>query len=184
MSWEQYATPFSEKIEGFEQARRTLSSSAYGNAVSRTGNPSNRRNSGQSCRSANKNPPVRGKGKGTDASLCEANVSGVHMIPVCLYPESVKCKLCGAVGHVTPACGRRKIAQMAQHHQILQSSSPSSSQAAQQLAIAYEGVLIFLLTVRQLGLCLLHLLPRLLHLRVRVLSTRPQISLILKCLCD
>ena len=30
---------FSEKIEGFEQARRTLSSSAYGNAVSRTERP-------------------------------------------------------------------------------------------------------------------------------------------------
>ena len=39
---------FSEKIEGFEQARRTLTSSAYGNAVSHTGNSTNKHNSGQS----------------------------------------------------------------------------------------------------------------------------------------
>ena len=54
---------FSEKIEDFEQARRTLSSSAYENAVSCTSNPSNRRNFGQSGRPANKNPPARGKGE-------------------------------------------------------------------------------------------------------------------------
>ena len=61
------------------------------------------------------------------------------MIPACSYPETVKYKLCGAVGHVTLACGRRQIAQMVQHHQIPSSSSPSSSQATQKLAIAYEG---------------------------------------------
>ena len=105
---------FSEKIEGFEQARRTLSSSsAYGNAVSCTGNPSNRRNSGQLGRPANKNPPVRGKGE-RDQRLalrgkCFRCAKPDHMIPQCSYPESVKGNLCGAVGHVTPACGRRQI---------------------------------------------------------------------------
>ena len=67
---------FSEKIEGFEQARRTLSSSDYGNAVSCTSNPSNRRNSGQSGRPANRNPPACGKGE-RDCALFQANVSGV-----------------------------------------------------------------------------------------------------------
>ena len=104
---------FSEKIEGFEQACCTLSFSAYGNAVSRTSNPSNRHNSGQSGRPANKNPPMRGKGE-RDQRLalrgkCFRCAKPDHMIPQCSYPESVKGNLCGAVGHVTPACGRRQI---------------------------------------------------------------------------
>ena len=45
---------FSEKIEGFEQAKRTIPSSAYGNAVSRNSSSSNhsRRNPGQNSRPA------------------------------------------------------------------------------------------------------------------------------------
>ena len=55
---------FSEKIEGFEQARRTLSSSsAYGNAVSRSGNSSTRCNPGQLGCNNTKNTPVRGRGE-------------------------------------------------------------------------------------------------------------------------
>ena len=137
---------FSEKIEGFEQARRTVSSSAYGNVVS-CGNPSStstRRNSGQGGRSANRTAPPRGRGE-RDRCLalggkCFRCPKSDHMIPTCSYPESVKCNLCGAVGHVTPACGRRQVAQMAQQHHI-SSPSPSSPSApsSQQLAIVYDG---------------------------------------------
>ena len=56
---------FNAKIEGFEQARRTVTSSAYGNAVSR-GNPnsaSNRRTSEQGGRPSNRNAPPHGRGE-------------------------------------------------------------------------------------------------------------------------
>ena len=54
---------FNEKIEGFEQAHRTVSTNAYGNAISRSNANSGRRNLGLSGRSANKNPASRGKGE-------------------------------------------------------------------------------------------------------------------------
>ena len=41
------------------------------------------------------------------------------MIPQCTYPETVKCNLCGATGHVMSACSRRQSAQAVQHQQIL-----------------------------------------------------------------
>ena len=100
-------TAFNEKIEGFEQARRTVSTNAYRNAVSRLNTPSSHRNPGQSGRSANKTPSSRGKGE-RDRHLalrgkCFRCARPDHMIPQCTYPESVKCNLCGAVGHVTNA---------------------------------------------------------------------------------
>ena len=134
---------FSEKIEGFEQARRTLSSSsAYGNAVSRSGNPSARRNPGQPGRNNTKNTPTHGRGE-RDRCLalrgkCFRCAKSDHMLPACSYPDSVKCYLGGATGHVTPACGRRQNTQMIQHHQI-PPSTPPSSHASPQLAIAYDG---------------------------------------------
>ena len=134
---------FKKKIQGFEQARRTVSVNAYGNAVSRSNNNSGRKNANQSGRSAIKNPANRSKGE-HDRRLalrgkCFRCARPDHMIPQCTYPETVKCNLCGAVGHVTPACSRRLSAQMAQHHQIPQQSSPSSIPNSQQLAIAYDG---------------------------------------------
>ena len=60
-----------------------------------------------------------------------------HLLPQCTYPESVKCNLCGTVGHVTPACSRRQVAQMAQQHH-LSTSSPLSTPPSQQLTIAYD----------------------------------------------
>ena len=61
-----------------------------------------------------------------------------HMIPSCSYPDSVKCNLCGATGHITPACGRRQVAQSAQQIPASPSSTPTSS-SSHQLAIAYDG---------------------------------------------
>ena len=103
---------FSEKIEGFEQARRTLSSSAYGNAVSRSGNSAARRNPGQPGRANTKNTPARGRGE-RDQRLalrgkCFRCAKSDHMLPACSYLDSVKCNLCGATGHVSHACGRRQ----------------------------------------------------------------------------
>ena len=66
-----------------------------------------------------------------------------HMVPQCTYPDSVKCNLCGAMGHVTPACGRRQTAQVVQHQQMPPNSShaslPSSHIPHHQLAISYDG---------------------------------------------
>ena len=130
-------------ICSFEQARHTLSSSAYGNAVSRTGNSLNKRNSGQSGRPVAKNLPASGKVERYQClalrGKCFRCAKPDHMLTACSYTETVKCNLCGAAGHVTPACGRHQIAQMVQDHQIPPSSSPSSSQTSHQLAIAYKG---------------------------------------------
>ena len=130
-------TSLSEKIEGFEQARRTEPDSAYGNAVSRA--PPNCRPSTQGGRPSARNNISRGRGE-RDRRLalrgkCFRCAKADHMIPACSYPESVKCNLCGAVGHITPACGRRQVAQSAQHIPASSSSTPTSS--SQQLAIAY-----------------------------------------------
>ena len=113
--------------------------SAYGNAVSRV--PPNRRTSGQGGQPPNRNNTSRGRGE-RDRCLalrgkCFRCAKADHMIPACTYPDSVKFNLCGAVGHVTPACGRRQVAQMAQHIPPSPSSTPASS--SRQLAIAYDG---------------------------------------------
>ena len=133
---------FSEKIEGFEQARRIVSGNAYGNAVTRPNTNSGRKTSNRAGRSTNKNQPNRNKGE-RDRRLalrgkCFRCACPDHMIPQCTYPETVKCNLCGASGHVTPACSHRHSAQMVQHHQIPQQTS-SSGQNSHQLAIAYDG---------------------------------------------
>ena len=133
-------TSFSEKIEGFEQARRTEPDSAYGNAVSRT--TPNRRPPTQGGRSSARSNISRNRGE-RDRRLalrgkCFRCTKADHMIPACSYPESVKCNLCGATGHINPACGRRQVAQSAQHIPASPSSTPTSS-SSHQLAIAYDG---------------------------------------------
>ena len=75
------------------------------NPISRN-NPSStssRRNPGQSGCPANCGTPPRGKGE-KDWRLalrgkCFRCAKPDHMIPQCSYPESLKCNLCGAVGH-------------------------------------------------------------------------------------
>ena len=54
---------FSEKIEGFKQARHTGSGNAYGNAVTRPSTNSGRKASNQPGRSTSKNQPNRNKGE-------------------------------------------------------------------------------------------------------------------------
>ena len=132
---------FNDKIEGYEPARRTTASSAFGNAASRNTSFTTRRNSGQKNCPANCSNPPRSRGE-RDPHLalcgkCFRCSKADPLIPQCTYPEGVKCNLCGAVGHVTPACGRRQNAQLAQHNQL--PSHPSSSHPPQQLAIAYDG---------------------------------------------
>ena len=132
---------FSEKIEGFEQARRTEPDSAYGNSASRA--TPTRRPSTQGGQPSTRSNISRGRGE-RDRRLalhgkCFRCAKADHMIPSCPYPESVKCNLCGAVGHITPACGRRQVAQSAQHIPASPSSTPTSSSSSQQLAIAYDG---------------------------------------------
>ena len=131
---------FSEKIESFEQARKTEPEAAYGNAAQRPA--PNRRQQAQGGRPSNRNNISRNRGE-KDRRLalrgkCFRCAKNDHMLPSCLYPDSVKCNLCGATGHITPACGRRQVAQAVQQIPSSTSSShvPSSPQ---QLAIAYDG---------------------------------------------
>ena len=133
-------TGFSEKIEGYEQARKTEPEAAYGNAAQRPA--SNRRQPATGGRPTNRNSAPRNRGE-KDRRLalrgkCFRCAKNDHMLPACSYPESVKCNLCGATGHITPACGRRQVAQAVQ--QIPSSSSFShATSSPQQLAIAYDG---------------------------------------------
>ena len=107
---------FSEKIEGFEQARRTEPDSAYGNAVSKAS--PNRRPSTQGGRSSARGNVSRNWGERdrriTLRGKCFRCAKADHMMPSCSYHESVKCNLCGATGHITPACSRRQVAHSAQ----------------------------------------------------------------------
>ena len=119
-----------------------MSGNAYGHAVTRTNTNTGRKPSNQSNRPQNKNQSNNNKGE-CDRRLalrgkCFRCAHPDHMIPQCSYPETVKCNLCGTLGHVTPACSRRQSAQMMQHHQIPQHTS-SSGQSSHQLAIAYNG---------------------------------------------
>ena len=98
---------FSEKIEGYEQARKA----EYGNAAQRP--VSNRHQPAAGGRPTNRNRAPRNRGE-KDRRLalrgkCFCCSKNDHMLPACSYPESVKCNLCGATGHITPACGRRQV---------------------------------------------------------------------------
>ena len=131
---------FSEKIEGFEQARRTEPEAAYGNAAQRP-TPS-RRPPAQGGRPSTRNNVSRNRGE-RDRRLalrrkCFRCAKSDHMLPLCSYPDSVKCNLCGAVGHITPACGRCQVAQSVQQIPASSSTTPTSS-SSHQLAIAYDG---------------------------------------------
>ena len=133
---------FNDKIEGFEQARKTELSSAYGLAAK--GTPPKRQN----------NPPGRNSSKpnqnkgGSERSRCAALRGRCfrcsredHLLPQCSYPSSVKCNTCNGQGHISPACGKRQAANLSQAAQP--TSSPSSPASIipqmQQLAIGYDG---------------------------------------------
>ena len=118
---------FNMKIEGFEQARKTTASTAHGNAASK---PSQRHipnpNQPENNRSSNKRRlALRGR--------CFRCAKDDHMLPQCSYPSDVKCNLCSATGHITPACSRRQNARVAQQH------PHSNTSTSQQLALTYDG---------------------------------------------
>ena len=138
---------FTEKIEGFEQAKLTMATNAHGLAASRGNANGGRRPNVTSGKNASKPQSNRNRVE-RDRRLalrgkCFHCPRADHMIPQCTYPETVKCNLCGATGHVTPACGRRQTAQAVQHQQMPSSNShasiPSSNSSPHQLAIAYDG---------------------------------------------
>ena len=130
---------FSEKIECFEQAKKTEPDIAFGNAASKA--PPGRRQPAQGGRNdrggANRNKGERERHLSLRGK-CFRCAKGDHMIPACTYPESVKCNLCGGIGHITPACSRCQVANSSQQiPQASSTSSPSSSSTSQhQLALS------------------------------------------------
>ena len=124
---------FNRAIVGYEQARKTTASTAHGNAASR--NPP-RRPSGQNQQRNSRTSNNRGREE-KDRRLalrgrCFRCAKDDHMLPSCSYPSDVKCNLCSATGHITPACGRRQNARSAQQN-------PASSSGSQQLALTFDG---------------------------------------------
>ena len=120
-----------------------MSSSAHGLAISRSAPGSGRRGVGTANKSQNRNNSNRNKGE-RDRRIalrgkCFSCARADHMITQCSYPESVKCNLCGALGHVSPACSRRQSTQVLQHQQITSHASPPSGHDSSQLAITYDG---------------------------------------------
>ena len=138
---------FTEKIEGFEQAKLTMATNAHGLAASRGNTNGGRRPNVSSGKNTSKLQNNRNRAE-RDRRLalrgkCFRCARADHMVPQCTYPETVKCNLCGAMGHVTPACGRRQSAQVVQHQQMPSNNShasiPPSNLSPHQLAIAYDG---------------------------------------------
>ena len=103
---------FNDKIDGFKQARKTESSTAYGLAAK--GAPSRR---GQNpSTSKNAQQPVQNRG-GSERSRrtalrgrCFRCAREDHMLPQCSYPATVKCNTCNGTGHILLACGKRQVA--------------------------------------------------------------------------
>ena len=118
---------FSDKIECFEQAKKTEPDMAFGNAATKP--PPGRRQppqGGRTNRGGNNRNKSERERRLSLRGKCFRCAKGDHMVPACTYPESVKCNLCGGTGHITPACSRRQAVNSTQH--IPQASSnPSTS---------------------------------------------------------
>ena len=128
---------FNRTIEGYEQARKTTASSAHGNVASRS---NQRRPASQNQQKSSRQNQNANRGKGEkDRRLalrgrCFRCAKDDHMLPNCSYPADVKCNLCSAQGHITPACSRR------QNARTVQQVPPSvSSGSQQQLALTYDN---------------------------------------------
>ena len=129
---------FNDKIEGFEQARKTESSSAYGLAA-------------KSSPKRSQNPPTSSNAQriaqpraGVEQSECLALRGKCfrcaredHMLPQCSYPVTVKCNTCNGSCHILPACGKRQAANVANTQ--VAAASASSLVPSHQLAIGYDG---------------------------------------------
>ena len=131
---------FNEKIEGYEQARKTESSTAYGLATK--GSPQKRSQNTQSTRNAQRSTQNRGGNERSRRTAlrgrCFRCAREDHMLPQCSYPATVKCNTCNNTGHISPACEKRQVANASNTQQ---SHPPASSLAPQmqQLAIGYDG---------------------------------------------
>ena len=108
---------FSDKLEVYEQARKTVAHSGFGLAAK--GNPKRPQPSSAAKGNQRSNPP---RGRGEQCSHED------HLLPQCSYPASVKCNTCNATSHISPACGGRQSA-----------SSALSLPHPTQLAIGYDG---------------------------------------------
>ena len=129
---------FNDKIEGFEQARKTELSSAYGLAAK--GTPPKRQNNSQGRNNAKPNQNKGGSERSRRAALrgrCFRCSREDHLLPQCSYPSSVKCNTCNGQGHISPACGKRQAANASQAGQS--QFSTSLYPQMQQLAIGYDG---------------------------------------------
>ena len=125
------------KIEGYEQARKTTASTAFENAASKA-TPQHRLPAGAQNKSNPRPSYSHGRGE-RDRRLALHGHSfrcakEDHLLPQCSYPCDVKCHLCSATGHITPACSRRQNV-----HSIQQLPHSSSTAASQQLALTYDG---------------------------------------------
>ena len=96
---------FNDKIEGYEQARKTESSTAFGLAIK--GSPQKRNQSSQPTRNAQKSAPNRGGNERSRRSAlrgrCFRCAREDHMLPQCSYPATVKCNTCNNSGHISSA---------------------------------------------------------------------------------
>ena len=131
---------FNDKIEGFEQARKTESSTAYGLAAK--GAPSRRGQNPSSSKNTQRPAQSRGGSERSRRTAlrgrCFRCAREDHMLPQCSYPATVKCNTCNGTGHILPACRKRQVANASNAQP---SSHPASSLAPQmqQLAIGYDG---------------------------------------------
>ena len=102
---------FNDKIECYEQARKTEQSTAYGLATKgstqkRQGTQANRNmqrvNQNRGGAERSRRAALRGR--------CFRCAREDHLLPQCSYPSSVKCNSCNGQGHISPACGKRQAA--------------------------------------------------------------------------
>ena len=130
---------FNDKIEGYEQARKTESSTAFGLVAK--GSSQKRSQGAQPAKNTQKsNQNQGGIERSRRAALrgrCFQCAREDHMLPQCSYPASVKCNACNNLGHISPACGKRQVANASN---TPQSHPPASSLVPQmqQLAIGYD----------------------------------------------
>ena len=132
-------TNFNDKIEGFEQARKTELSSAYGLAAK--GTPQKRQGNQTGRNTPKPNQNRGGSERSRRAALrgrCFRCSREDHLLPQCSYPSTVKCNTCNGQGHISPTCGKRQAANASQSAQSTSSASSLSPQM-QQLAIGYDG---------------------------------------------
>ena len=128
---------FNDKIEGFEQAIKTESSSAHGLAAK--GTPTRRNQNPSNPKNMQRTGQPRGVSERSRRLALRVRWAREdHMLPQCSYPVTVKCNTCNGSGHILPACGKRQAANAAKT-QISAASASSLVSSMHQLAIGYDG---------------------------------------------